>query len=213
MRLCDIPAFKAAVPSSPGMKTPPAADTSRLAPPPAPKSVQWFLYYSDSQFGPFSEDEVARFVRIGKIHGDVHAWSEGMSGWQKLKSISEFADVLAEGQKPAKAEKPAERRKAPRFPLLARSIMAVGEKVFSGMCRDVSVGGMQLLTSEIPGPVGTRIKLNISAPAGAEESIESFVAEGVIVRELEDGKGFSFRFEKLPAEGRKAIEAYVTQQA
>jgi hypothetical protein len=143
-----------------------------------------------------------------------------MSGWQKLRSIDEFAEVLDESPlkpekppKPEKTAKPAERRKTPRFPRLARSMMAAGGKVFSGLCRDVSVGGMQLLTAEIPGPVGTRIKLNISAPAGADGSIESFVAEGVIVRELEDGKGFSFRFEKLPAEGRKAIEAYVSQQA
>lgn len=92
-------------------------------------------------------------------------------------------------------------------------MMAADGRVFSGLCRDVSVGGMQCLTSELPGPVGTVLKLNISTPSGAKEGIDAFVAEGVIVRELEDGKGFSFRFEKLSPEGKKAIESYVSEHA
>jgi hypothetical protein len=34
------------------------------------------------------------------------------------------------------------------------------------------------------------------------------VAEGMVVRILEDGRGFSFRFEKLPENARKSIEKY-----
>jgi len=229
MRLCDIPLFKGAVPMAPSEKLQPKLDSqgqSKSAPPPVPRSVQWFLYYSDSQFGPFSEEELHRFLRIGKIHGEVHAWSEGMTGWQKLKTLPEFTESVEESRKvrsggavatpaatPKNESKAEDRRKSPRVPLIARSMMAANGKVFSGMCRDVSVGGMQLLTSEVPGPIGTRIKLNISTPNGSENTIHPFVAEAIVVRVLEDGKGFSFRFEKLSNEGQKAIEAYVAQQA
>jgi hypothetical protein len=216
VRLCDIAAFKGAVPLAPQAPALPS-DSGQVAPPPVPRSAQWFLFYSDSQFGPFSEDEVHRFLRIGKIHGQVHAWTEGMKGWEKLKGISQFSESVEESVaarlEKTPPKKPAERRQAPRFPLIARSMMTADGKIYSGMCRDVSIGGMQLLTAEVPGPVGTRIKLNISPPPGADDTIQPFVAEGVIVRELEDGKGFSFRFEKLPAEGKKAIETYVAQQA
>jgi hypothetical protein len=87
-----------------------------------------------------------RFLRIGKIHGDVHIWSEGMKGWEKLKTISTFSESIEESTKVRLSLKsegaPTERRKAPRAPLVARSLMAAGGKVISGVCRDVSVGGM-----------------------------------------------------------------------
>lgn len=224
VRLCDIPAFGVAVPEEPPAPVRLSQATSKKAAPPAPPSQaekQWFLYYSDSQFGPFPEHEIHRFLHIGKIHGGVHAWCEGMQGWEKLQGIEEFAESIEEGArarksakpaKPAKAEK-IERRKAPRAPLVARSIMAVGGQVFTGMCRDVSVGGMQVLTPEMEVEIGTRLKLNISTPKGADGGIKAFVAEGVVVRRLEDGNGFSFRFDKLPAEGKKAIESYVKKQS
>lgn len=229
IRLCDIPEFKVAVPGEPSAQPPSKLPSEKTAPPPVPKAIQWFLYYSDSQFGPFTEEELHRFLRIGKIHGDVHAWSEGMTGWQKLKALPEFTESVEESRKsrsegtpqpapanearPKKSDSRPERRSAPRVPLLARSMMAADGRVCSGLCRDVSVGGMQCLTSELPGPVGTVLKLNISTPSGSKEGIDAFVAEGVIVRELEDGKGFSFRFERLSPEGRKAIEGYVSERS
>jgi len=219
IRLCDIPAFSVAVPMAPSapIKVQPKKAESRKTPPPVPEQTQWFLYYSDSQFGPFGEDEIHRFLRIGKIHGDVHIWSEGMKGWEKLKTISTFSESIEESTKVRLSLKsegaPTERRKAPRAPLVARSLMAAGGKVISGVCRDVSVGGMQVLTTEKLMAIGTKLKLNISNPDGAQGAIRAFVAEGVVVRQLEDGRGFSFRFEKISPEGKKAIEAYVGKKS
>jgi hypothetical protein len=81
--------------------------------------------------------------------------------------------------------------------------------VIVGVCRDISIGGMQVLTENIPGAAGTRLRMNIS-PSSQESGrkIEPFVAEGIVVRILEDGRGFSFRFEKLPEPAKQAIEAY-----
>ena len=83
--------------------------------------------------------------------------------------------------------------------------MAQGNDVGVGVCRDISVGGMQVLTDQIPSAIGKKIKLNVSAPG----QIEPFVAEGVVVRILEDDRGFSFRFEKLSAQSRDSIEKYI----
>jgi len=280
-RICDTPTFQAAVPTQPPAQlkselmkasvTPPPTPQSggsvaRAPAPPAPPETaaparQWFLYYNDSQFGPFSEEEVRRFLKIGKIHGRVHAWKDGMPGWLRLEKVSGFEEDVAEAArvreskmqaasprisataaqaaqaghapsgKSAAAAKPevsapsgarlkasspapsgvrAEQRKSPRRPLLARVIFAQGEEVAVGVCRDVSVGGMQVLTDRIPGVPGSQIKLNVSAPG--EKGPKPFVAGGVIVRVLEDGRGFSFRFDRLPDESRKIIEDYIRSE-
>jgi hypothetical protein len=248
-RLCDIEVFAAGVPARPApsvqkkmveeIQKSPAA---RRGPPPAPRDERepsgprsedekiWFLYYNDAQFGPFSGEEIRRFLRIGKIHGKVHAWKDPMENWLRIEKIGEFQEVLGEvtasraappapapGGKavapaPAAATSvsPPDQRATPRRPLVAKIYAATGDQVSVGMCRDISVGGMQVLTDRLPGGRGARVKLNVS-PAGGEKGggIQPFVAEGVIVRILEDGRGFSFRFQSLPEPARKAIEAYI----
>ena len=47
---------------------------------------------------------------------------------------------------------------------------------------------MQALTDRVPGAVGTTLRLNVS-PSDAK-TVKGFVAEGEIVRVLEDGRGF-----------------------
>jgi hypothetical protein len=67
---------------------------------------------------------------------------------------------------------------------------------------------MQVLTDQVPGPVGTKLKLNVS-PAGKGKKLDAFIAEGEIVRILEDGRGYSFRFTQLAPAARKSIESYI----
>jgi hypothetical protein len=264
-RICDVKTFQAAVPtlpakgvqqdvkeaSRPGIRTaaskvagrravaPPAPGTKAKAKAEAKAEVVeekiWFLFYNEAQFGPFSTEEISRYLRVGKIHGRVFIWQDGMADWVRLETLTSFADDIVVGKKaredrkssatsvtqavtkekksPSKKE---EQRGAPRRPLVAKILMANQDSVIVAVCRDISVGGMQVLTDRIPGVAGTRIKMNVS-PAGkaakgadkADKAIEPFVAEGVIVRILEDGRGFSFRFEKLPESSRRAIENYI----
>lgn len=256
-RICDVPTFQAAVPGQPkGMpsQTPGAstAGAAKAAKKEAASTWQeankriWFLYYNDSQFGPFTEEEIRRFLNLGKIHGRVHAWKEGMNGWNRIEKIGGFeieiseadrirqekkagkADVKApkapsngEESDPAPQAKYKDQRKTPRRPLLARIVLAHQDEVIVGVCRDVSIGGMQVLTAKIPGLPGSRIKLNVSpagdaAPANPKSKkkagLKPFVAEGMIVRLLEDGRGFSFRFEKLPPESKEVIEKYIAAE-
>jgi hypothetical protein len=226
-RLCDIEAFQAGVPSEPtrsvtkSVTQSVATSSARKAPPAAPANLGedkvWFLHYNDTQFGPFGESEVKRFIDIGKIHGRVHAWKDPMENWARLEKIEEFKSSLG-ARTPAPAPRTgaraSEQRATPRRPLVAKVLAASGSGVSIGMCRDVSVGGMQVLTDRIPGKVGAKVKLNVS-PAGGKMggNIEPFVAEGVIVRILEDGRGFSFRFDALPSAAKAAIEAYIASES
>jgi hypothetical protein len=96
--------------------------------------------------------------------------------------------------------------------MLARILLSNDREVAVAVCRDISIGGMQVLTDKIPGEVGSRIKLNVSPSKdekGKKPEFKAFVAEGTIVRVLEDGRGFSFRFSRLTESARRSIESYV----
>lgn len=100
-----------------------------------------------------------------------------------------------------------DKRGGPRRPLVARLFLHNDKDVIIAVCRDISVGGMQVLTDRVPGAVGSVIKLNVSP--GDPAKVKGFVAEGEIVRVLEDGRGFSFRFRKISDEARRTIEKYI----
>ena len=61
---------------------------------------------------------------------------------------------------------------------------ANNDQLFEGVCRDISIGGMQVLVDHFPAQVGERISLNVHP----ENSEHHFVADGEIVRKvLHDG--------------------------
>lgn len=194
----------------------PKQASAKKAPPPAPPREDenseeriWYMHTNDTQYGPFSTGEIGAMVDNGKIHGRVYLWRDGMSGWERLEKLVQFTGKVKAS--PA-AEMKANQRKAPRKPLVAKILLANDEDVVTAVCRDISVGGMQVLTDKIPGAVGEKIKMNVS-PADAEKSkFRPFVAEGVIVRVLEDGRGFSFRFSRLTDAAKRSIESYVESE-
>lgn len=204
-RICETPAFQAAVPGlpkrlpSPEVPSPEVRSGTRRER--SQSARPWFIYRKETQYGPFSEEELHRLIEVGQLDGRAHAWRDGMENWQRIDSLSEFRLQHGAGAKPAASEQ----RSAPRRPLVAKILLADDQALVVGVCRDVSVGGMQVLTDVIPGPVGSKIKLNVSQGKG----IEPFVASGTIVRVLEDERGFSFRFNQLSEQARKTIESYV----
>ena len=231
-RIVDVSPFKEAAPALPSSKvlaeiqkrTVVRASTRKRsevqAPPPPPgleEERTWYLYYNQSQFGPYSDTEIVRALKLGKINGGVFIWKEGMTGWERLSEVPHWKTVLErEGMRSKPSQKELrEQRKTPRLPLVAHILFADGDQVIRGVCRDISVGGMQVLTDRFPGDVGHRIRLNVSPSSDTlteKEAPAPFVAEGVIVRILEDGRGFSFRFDRLPEESRRIIEEYIRSQ-
>jgi hypothetical protein len=149
-----------------------------------------------------------------------------MNTWLRIEEISSFDDYTGDkaptghsrtvhgpsrlaDTKIAKDRRP-EQRETPRRPMVARILMSNNESVIVAVCRDISVGGMQVLTDRVPGPVGTKIKLNVS-PSG-DQGLQPFIAEGMIVRVLEDGLGFSFRFDKIANSAVQSLEEYIASE-
>lgn len=229
MRICDTEAFASSVPQKPAKKLLSQLkgvmegddDTQSSGPRSGAKLMRrkrsgsqsieirdWFLYFNDSQFGPFSKTEVERFLQVGKIHDKVHAWKEGMVDWERIHDIPELRLKAGVETKKGTTEVRSQRA-SPRRPLVAHILLSNEDVLIAGVCRDISVGGMQVLTDQIPGKAGAHIRLNVS-PSGSG-GLSPFVAEGVIVRLLEDGRGFSFRFENLSEVAKRAIEKYIQE--
>lgn len=202
-RIADVPTFKAAVPPPPAAK--PKAQPP--APPPTEKKRQareWFLFYNDSQYGPFTEEEVQGLAGVGKITADSFVWKDGMGDWEKIGSLAHFASSFKKTAEPV-----AQKRTTLRKPILAKVVVAEGDLVLVGMARDISIGGMQVLSDSLPTQVGARLKLNVSPPEPTSSAFTPFVAEGLVVRLLADRRGFSFRFDGLSSSARQIIERIV----
>jgi hypothetical protein len=224
MRILDIPEFKKAVPQKPdfdmiAMITKTRNSDSKKAIPPAPPTpnAEWFLSRDETQYGPFQKSEILRMVSVGQVESSSYVWKEGMTDWNRLSDLDDFKNslkpVLAKILKGRKTESRKELRGSPRKPLLARLMVADGSKVIIGICRDVSIGGMQVLCDMAP-ETGSTISLNVqptedSGSAQPGGKIDPFAAKGVVVRVLEDGRGFSFRFEDLSDTARTAIQSYI----
>lgn len=207
VRICDVPAFQAAVPPKPAAKpqaVPPASPSKKIQP------KEWFLYFNDSQHGPFTEDEILGMGGVGKISSDAFAWKDGMADWEKISSLSSFSKVFKSSAPSAPSSGGgSEKRAFSRKPILAKIMIAEGEKIIVGVARDISIGGMQVLSDYVPSKAGSRLKLNISPPELTNPTFQAFVAEGVVVRVHEDRRGFSFRFDELSSSARQIIERVI----
>ena len=144
------------------------------------------------------------------MNDGAYLWQEKYTEWKPFSEVAEFksSPTIAEPvPAPQVKDERADRRVAPRRPLVAHIYLTNQKEILTGICRDISIGGMQVLTEGMPGGVGEKIQLNVLPPNAS--GMKPFVAEGVIVRLLEDKRGFSFRFTALKDEARKAIESYI----
>jgi len=208
-RIYDVIDFKPLLPAEPAATVIAEIQKSTQASPPplSPNQKQdlrvWYVYLDEANYGPISDQEVGTLIKAGRINGGTHMWQKGFKDWQQVKDIPAVAAILGVG-KPAA---PADKRSAPRKPFETKILLTDGKEVGWAICRDISVGGMQVLMDQAPGPVGTSLKLNVSA----QGNVPGFACEGQVVRILEDGRGFSFRFSTLTADARSAIEKYISQ--
>ncbi len=157
-----------------------------------------------AEFGPFTLKQLKQLFKENRINGKTYVFTAGMKEWKFLADFSEYQELFAEK---APVIKDDERRTAIRKPFLARLLIQNNRTVYEGICRDISIGGMQILTDDFKGALGERISINIHP----ENTEYHFTASGSVVRILEGHSGFSFRFEGLNEEARRSIEKYIQE--
>lgn len=162
----------------------------------------WFLQFQDSKFGPLSVDEVKVVLSSGKLSGPLYAWKQGMRDWEPVERVHDLAPFL-------KVARPSQdQRVAKRIPFMAAvRFSSAGARrdlaTFTGICRDLSKGGMRVMSSSNPGFPGSLVNLTIEPVSDA--TLPLFSAEGVIVRLLPNNGGFSVRFAKLTPAQQDAL--------
>ena len=159
---------------------------------------------AEAEYGPFSIDMLKRLHNEKRINAKTLVFIPGMENWAFFaelpiyeKIVSELPPVISETEKRANVRKP----------FVARLLFHDNSVVYEGVCRDVSVGGLQVLVSDAPIGVGETIKMNVH-PANGEYG---FVAKGTVVRLLEGNQGFSLRFVDLSKDAESAIRSYIEQ--
>lgn len=156
------------------------------------------------EYGPFSIDLLKKLFEENRINGKTQIFAQGMGEWSFLGETAGFEETFQ--QLPPQIED-SDRRNYYRKPFIARMFIENNQKLFEGICRDISVGGMQVLVDHFPGEVGDQITINVHP----ENSDYHFTASGEIVRLLEGNLGFSFRFINLSDDAITAINSYLNQ--
>lgn len=159
---------------------------------------------ASSDYGPFSLKQLKQLYKENRINGKTFVFATGMKEWKVMGDLPEYQDIFEELPPPIKDS---DRRTAKRKPFVARLYIQNNKKLFEGICRDISVGGMQILVNDFKGQTGDKISINVH-PDNTEYH---FTASGTVVRVLEGNSGFSFRFQELSDEARLVIEKYVQE--
>lgn len=158
---------------------------------------------SEVEYGPYSIEVIKKLYAENRINEKTYIFVRGMSDWMMIGDIEDFSEIF-EGTPPPIED--ADRRANSRKPFVARMYIENQKQVYVGVCRDISVGGMQVLVENIPAHIGDHISINVHP----ENTEHHFVAGGEVVRMLDGGQGFSFRFTELGEEAKEAIENYLT---
>jgi hypothetical protein len=159
---------------------------------------------SEAEYGPFSLEQLKRAFEEKRINEKTFIFTPGMSTWVLLGDFERF-DEIAGTLPPQISEE--DRRFNVRKPFVARLFFHDNKQVYEGICRDISVGGLQVLVSDFPCQVGEKISMNVHP----DNSDYHFTASGKVVRKLEGDTGFSLRFEDLSPDAHSAIQSYINE--
>ena len=159
----------------------------------------------ETQYGPYSLTLIKRLFQENRINGKTFIWNQGMENWSMLADLPNFQEIF--NVVPPEISE-SEKRDNMRRPFVARMFFHDNAKLYEGVCRDISTGGMQVLVSNFPGRIGDKISINVHP----DNSEYHFVASGKVVRILEGNNGFSFRFIDLKSEAENAIKAYISNE-
>lgn len=158
---------------------------------------------NSAEYGPFSLAVLKKLHSENRINSRTFMFYKGIESWTALGEVDGYQRVF--NAVPDKIEDK-DKRAFKRKPMIARMFIENNNKLFEGICRDVSIGGMQVLVDNFPSRSGERISINVHP----ENTDHHFTAGGEIVRVLDGGLGFSFRFINLSDEAIKAINSYIS---
>lgn len=157
-----------------------------------------------TEYGPYSVNLLKRLFKENRINGKTEVFIKGSEGYQLLGDMPDYQEIFEELPPVIKES---DRRTTIRKPFIARLFVQNNKNVYEGICRDISIGGMQVLMDKFDGKAGDKISINVHP----ENSDYHFTASGVVVRVLEGNSGFSFRFQGLSDEAKRAVEKYVQE--
>ncbi len=156
----------------------------------------------ENEYGPYSLNIIKQLLKENRINGKTFVLIKGMKDFKILADFSDYQEIFNEVPPVIKE---IDRRSNQRKPFVARLFVENNKKVYEGICRDISVGGMQVLMDDFQGKAGEMISINVHP----ENSDYHFTASGQVVRILEGKSGFSFRFENLSEEAKNSIDKYL----
>ncbi|MFP5385401.1 MAG: GYF domain-containing protein [Bacteriovoracia bacterium] len=157
-----------------------------------------------TEYGPYSLNLLKKLFKENRINGKTEIFIKGTRDYKLLGDLPEYQEVFEEVP-PVIQE--SDRRVTTRKPFIARLFIQNNKNLFEGICRDISIGGMQILIDDFKGNVGDKITINVHP----ENSEYHFTASGLVVRILEGNSGFSFRFQGLSDEAKRSIEKYLQE--
>lgn len=158
------------------------------------------------EYGPFSLNMLIALYKSNRVSGKTLVYAPGMNEWTFLAELPTYSEIFSDNPPPIQEE---DKRHYKRKPFVARMFFHDSKKIYEGVCRDISVGGMQIMIADFPGKAGDKISINVHP----ENSNVHFVASGKIVRMLDGAGGFSFRFTDLNQEALNLINKYVSQES
>jgi GYF domain 2/PilZ domain len=159
---------------------------------------------ANTDYGPFTMGQLKQLFNENRINGKTFVFVRGMRDWKLLADFPEYQEIFEE-LPPVILE--SDRRANARKPFVARLFVQNNKSVSEGICRDISIGGMQVLLDGFNGKAGDKISINVHP----ENSDYHFTASGQVVRLLEGNLGFSFRFQALSDEAKRSVEKYLQE--
>ena len=153
----------------------------------------------EREYGPYSIKMIFKLLEQKRVNFLTQIFAPGMSEWMLLGEIEVFKDKL-QGQ-----EQTVERRKSKRCPISARVFMLDGEGFFQGVCRDISIGGAQVLVANFTGKIGDQVRVNMHF----EDGSFAFTASGKVTRILDNVGGFAMRYVELSSQAISMINSYI----
>ena len=156
----------------------------------------------EAEFGPYTLKQLRQAFQENRINGKTFVFVPGLDNWKFLADTPLFGEIT-DAMPPIIED--GERRMSPRRPFVARLLFHDKSKVYEGVCRDISVGGLQILVAGFHAKVGDTIKMNVHPDNGDT----CFSASGKVVRSLGGNQGLSLKFENLDEQSKTLIQKYI----